>query len=199
MKDDGVHTAFEIILEEIGSVSKELKQESKTLVDKGDYDTVQSLMDTGKKLDSFQIKVRALQNEWTNTFDPTTRSKTHFQPVDIEVPANETLSLIMDYGDAFAEGEYSKKNVRILAGSTVRKETHESLADHIREIRNDAINKGSMVQSEKTELYEVKAPILFGSPSADAQFVAGCSVSGPREWQVKGKGHSLKYWVEKIA
>jgi hypothetical protein len=35
MDDDGVQTAFDLILEEIGSVSKELKEEAKRLVDKG--------------------------------------------------------------------------------------------------------------------------------------------------------------------
>ncbi len=38
MDDDGVHTAFDLILEEIGSVSKELSEEAKKLVDANDYD-----------------------------------------------------------------------------------------------------------------------------------------------------------------
>ncbi len=59
MKDDVIHTAFELILEEIGSISNELKQEAKHLVDKGDFDAVAYLMNTGKKMDTFQLKVQA--------------------------------------------------------------------------------------------------------------------------------------------
>jgi len=94
MKDDGVHTAVEIILEEIGSVSKELIQEAKGLIDKSDFDAVQKLMDTGKSLDEFQVKVRSLQNEWINNFDVGTRSRTHFEPVEIEIPPNDVIELL---------------------------------------------------------------------------------------------------------
>ena len=199
MKDDGVHTAFEIILEEIGTVSKELKQGAKDLIDKSDFDAVQKLMDTGKSLDEFQVKVRSLQNEWINNFDVGTRSRTHFKPVEIEIPRNDVIELVMEYEDAIARAEYSEKQVRILAGSTIRKETYESLGDHILEMRNDAIKNGVLAQGVKQNLFEVKAPITFRSSSAGAQFVAGCSVSGPREWKVKSKGTSLKHWLSKIA
>ncbi|MCB1792922.1 MAG: DUF4357 domain-containing protein [Candidatus Competibacteraceae bacterium] len=43
---------------------------------------------------------------------------------------------------------------------------------------------------------EVTREVLFTSPSAAAAFVAGCSVNGPLEWQVQGKGISLKQWKE---
>lgn len=197
MKDDGVHTAFELILEEIGSVSKELKQEAKRLVDKNEFDAVSTMMDTGKRLDNFQVKVRGLQTEWINTFDPTTRSKTHFEPHEIDVPLTEALRLAMTYGEATAEAEYKNGNTKLLAGSTIRKEIHESLPDHIRDKRKETLSKGQIILSEDGDLYGVKTPIIFGSPSAAAQFVAGCSVSGPREWQVKGKGCSLRFWLEK--
>lgn len=197
MKDDGVHTAFEIILKEIGSVSKELKQEAKGLIDKSDFDAVQKLMDTGKRLDEFQVKMRSLQNEWINNFDVGTRSRTHFELVEIEIPPNDVIELVMEYGDAIARAEYSGRQVRILAGSTIRKVTYASLGDHILVMRNDAIKNGVLAQGAKKDLFEVKAPITFGSSSAGAQFVAGCSVSGPREWKVKNKGMSLKYWLSK--
>jgi len=103
----------------------------------------------------------------------------------------------MEYGDAIARAEYSGKQVRILAGSTIRKQTYESLGDHILEMRNDAIKNGVLAQGVKQDLFEVKAPITFRSSSGAAQFVAGCSVSGPREWKVKSKGTSLKYWLSK--
>jgi len=197
MKDDGIHTAFELILEEIGSVSNELKQEAKHLVDKGDFDAVAYLMNTGKKMDAFQLKVQSLQTEWINTFDPDTRSKTHISLSDVDIDMSETLLLTMTYGEAFAEAEYFGKNVRVLAGSTINKVSYQSLADHIEDRKTKAINEGEVALSSNHELYEVKRPITFNSPSAAACFVAGCSVSGPREWQVKDKGKSLKYWLNK--
>jgi hypothetical protein len=196
MKDDGVHTAFGLILEEIGSLSKELKQEAKRLVDKNEFDTVSTMMDTGKRLDNFQVKVRSLQTEWIKTFDPTTRSRTHFEP-PIDVLPSEALSLVMTYGEATADAEYKNGNVNLLAGSTIRKEIHESLPDHIRDKRKETLSNGQIIPVENSDLYRVKAPIIFGSPSGAAQFVAGCSVSGPREWHVKGKGLSLKLWLGK--
>jgi hypothetical protein len=125
-----------------------------------------------------QLKVPGLQTERIN-------------------PPTEALPLVMTYGEATAEAEYKNGNVNLLPGSTIRKEMHESLPDHIRDKRNETLSKRQIVLSEDGDLYEVKAPIIFGSPSAAAQFVAGCSVSGPREWQVKGKGCSLKLWLEK--
>jgi hypothetical protein len=196
MKDDGVHTAFELILEEIGSVSNQLKQEAKSLVDKDKFDAVSDLMGTGKKLDEFQVKVRKLQTEWINSFDPNVRSKTHFEIGEVDLKLPEVLSLTMTYGDAVAEAIYLGKSVKILEGSTVKRVLHESLADNIREKRKKALQKGDLIDSGNTDLYRLKIPVTFNSPSAAAQFVAGCSVSGPREWQIKGKGKSLKYWIQ---
>jgi hypothetical protein len=53
MDSDGVKAAFEVIQKEIGSVSRELKDEAKKLVDSGDFDQVKRLIETGKKLDFF--------------------------------------------------------------------------------------------------------------------------------------------------
>jgi hypothetical protein len=57
-----------LILEEIGSVSNELKEEAKTLIDKERHEGVVSLMETAKKLVLFQLKVKALQTEWLNSY-----------------------------------------------------------------------------------------------------------------------------------
>lgn len=197
MNDDGVQTAFEIILEEIGSVSKELKEEVKLLVDKGDFDAVSKLISTGKGLDAFQLKVKQIQNEWVSSFDKATRGKTQFTPIETENNPTKTLSLTMTYGEAYAEAEYLGRKVKLHENSTIRKETHESLGEHIKEIKQRAINKGEIIEDRNQKLYKVVKPILFGSPSGAAQFVAGCSVSGPREWQIKNKGGSLKYWLAK--
>ncbi len=196
MTNDGVKTAFELILEEIGSVSNELKNEAKILLDKGDFDSVSSLMKTGKELDKFQQQVKNLQTDWINNFDPKTRSKTQFTPL-ADIPKSKgPLALTMTYGEAIAQAEYVGSSIQILAGSTIRKKSHDSLNDHAKEMKSEAINKGEIAPSANPELYEVKTPIAFGSPSGAACFVAGCSVSGPKEWKVKREGISLKEWVK---
>ncbi|WP_291986698.1 DUF4357 domain-containing protein [Candidatus Accumulibacter sp. ACC007] len=197
MDDDGVQTAFELILEEIGSVSKELKESAKRLVDKDDFDSVSALMGTGKRLDTFQLKVKALQKEWVEAFDPGTRGRTHYEPVAFETATTQLLQLTMTYAEAWAEADCIGREVTILAGSFVRKQTFESLHANVLQRRKDAEKKGILVLCNNPELLEVKSAAAFTSPSAAAQFVAGCSVSGPREWQVKGKGVSLKHWKAK--
>ena len=197
MDDDGVQTAFELILEEIGSVSKELKEEAKRLVDKDDFDSVSNLMGTGKRLDTFQLKVKALQKEWVQAFDPGTRSRTHYEQVTFETPTTQSLQLTMTYAEASAQAECTGRKVTILPGSFVRKQIFESLHENVLQRRQETEKKGILVSCNNPDLLEVKAAVTFTSPSAAAQFVAGCSVSGPREWQVKGKGISLKHWKTK--
>ena len=197
MDDDGVQTAFELILEEIGSVSKELKEEAKRLVDKGDFDSVGRLMGTGKQLDSFQLKVKALQKEWVQAFDPETRARTHYEPVEVETAPSQALSLTMTYADASASAKCVGRKVTVLPGSFVRKQVFESMHENVQQTRKEAEAIGILVPCANPELLKVTKELPFSSPSAAAQFVAGCSVSGPREWQVEGKGVSLKHWKSK--
>lgn len=196
MFNDGVQTAFELILEEIGSASNELKEDVKLLVDEGDFDAVTSLVKTAKSLDSFQLKVRDLQAEWINTFDPETRSKTQFTPSEEMPETSEALSLTMAYGDATAQAEYFDNKVRVLVGSSIRKNSFGSLIDSAKKRKDEAITKGEIELSRNPELYEVKRPIIFSSPSGAACFVAGCAVSGPKEWKVSGEDISLKEWFK---
>jgi hypothetical protein len=118
------------------------------------------------------------------------------EPYKIHPPSTEALPLVMTNRKATAEAEYRNRKVTLLPGSTIRKEIHDSLADNIRDQRKDALSKGQIVPSGDGDLYEVKTPIIFGSPSGAAQFVAGCSVNGLREWQIKGKMCSLKVWLK---
>ena len=194
MFNDGVQTAFELILEEIGSASNELKESVKLLVDKGDFDAVTRLINTAKSLDSFQLKVSDLQSDWIETFDPETRSKTQFTPSEEMPETSEALSLTMAYGDATAQAEYIEKNVRVLVGSSIRKHSFDSLSDNSKERKAEAIRNGEIELSQNTGLYVVKVPITFSSPSGAACFVAGCAVSGPKEWKVRGQDISLKDW-----
>lgn len=195
IRDDGVHVAFDLILEEIGSVSSELKAEVKHLVDLGKFDDVSELSKTGKALEAFQLKVVELQAQWTRDFDEKTRTKTTFPSILTGPNTNTSVMLYMVSGNAYAEAEYKSSGVTVLQGSTIRKESHASLGSHIMKCKVEALKNTEIKLADDNSLYRVNVPLSFGSPSAAACFVAGCSVSGPREWQVKDKGMSLKSWL----
>ena len=195
MDDDGVRAGFELIQEEIGSVSKQLKDQAKQLVDSGDFEDVKRLMETGKKLDQFQLEVKELERKWVTEFDPDTRSKTEY-PAETVVPAGVgTLTLVMDYQSAKARGELKGKEVTILPGSLIRKESYGSMQEDVLKRKNKAIKKGELADSTNT-LFELKNAITFSSPSAAAGFVAGCSVNGLKEWRVEDQNMSLKAWQQ---
>jgi len=194
MDDDGVRAAFELIQEEIGSVSQELKNHAKQLVDSGGFEQVQRLMETGKKLDQFQLEVKALEKKWVTEFDPDTRSKTEYQPHPISTSSDEVLTLVMTYQLAKAHAELNGKEVTILPGSLIRKESFGSMQDDVLKRKNKAIQKGELIDSSSPLLFELATPINFPSPSAAAVFVAGCSVNGLKEWHVEKQGISLKIW-----
>jgi hypothetical protein len=48
-----------------------------------------------------------------------------------------------------------------------------------------------------SDMLKLVRSIRFNSPSGAAQFVAGCSVSGNREWRVAGSGVTLGEWLRK--
>ncbi len=154
-------------------------------------------METGKKLDQFQLEVKALEEKWVTEFDPETRSKTEYQPEPVSAPSPGTLALIMDYQSAKARGELKGKEVTVLAGSTIRKESFGSMQDDVLKIKNKAIQKGNLKDSPNPLVFELKTPITFPSPSAAAVFIAGCSVNGRKEWHVENQGMSLKSWQMK--
>jgi hypothetical protein len=194
MDDDGVRAAFELIQEEIGSLSNELKEQAKQLIDTGEFDQVQRLMEMGKNLDQFQLEVKALEQKWVTQFDPSTRSKTEYKPEPVSAPSDGTLALVMNYQSAKAHAEMKGKEVTILPGSTIRKESFGSMQDDVLKRKNKAIQKGELKDSLSPLLFELMTPIIFPSPSAAAVFVAGCSVNGRREWHVAQQGVSLKSW-----
>lgn len=196
MDHDGVRIAFNLILEEIGSVSKELKEEAKRLVDTGDFDQVKSLMETGKKLDEFQLEVKGTQGKWISTFDLGTRSRTTYEPPAVETPASADLNLMMTYQEARARARIRGREVTVLPGSRIRKETFESMQEDVLERKRDAIKKGELVETPDPHVLELKVQTKFSSPSDAAIFVAGCSVNGRKEWRVENQDISLKEWQE---
>ncbi len=196
MDDDGVKAAFELIQEEIGSLSRELLDDTVRLVEAGEADKVAKLMQTRKQLEDFQLRVKKLEDNWVAAFDPGTRSRTTYEPAPPDVPESQSLVLTMEYQSASARAELNGKKVTLLASSKIRKQTFGSMPEDILKLKNQAIKKGHLKDSNKPLLFELTIPLEFSSPSATAAFVAGCSVNGRKEWHVEGTGVSLRTWQQ---
>jgi hypothetical protein len=70
---DGVNIAFDFILEELGNVIEQLRDEGANLFKRGQYDDAKKLGVTGKDLDDFKVKLASLQGDWNKGFDRETR------------------------------------------------------------------------------------------------------------------------------
>ncbi|RKT47040.1 DUF4357 domain-containing protein [Thiocapsa rosea] len=195
MTDDGVQTAFVLILEELGSVANDYMREAKRIAETGTFKELKALSSKGEALEDFQLKVCALRDEWVGSFDEVTRGKTYYDVPILETPDINVVALHVVYGDASAKAEYIKGKVRLLPGSTIRKESKGSLNEATRKRKTNALYTGDLKESSNPELLVVNTPIVFDSPSGAAYFVAGCSVSGPRDWEVVGHNLSLNGWI----
>jgi len=75
MNADGITTAFDLIIEEISSISKIVKDQGASAFREGRYKEAQSLAATGERLSLFRNKVEELCEEWHNGFGLETRGK----------------------------------------------------------------------------------------------------------------------------
>lgn len=83
MSSDSVTVAFEIILEEIGSVVSEVNSQGAGFIHNSDYPRTREAIGTGEKLAAFRKKLESLKEEWVSGFDEVTRSQVHVETVDV--------------------------------------------------------------------------------------------------------------------
>ncbi|MEW8552660.1 MAG: DUF4357 domain-containing protein [Candidatus Thiodiazotropha sp.] len=193
MASSGVNTAFELLQEEIGQVVEHLKKEGAQAFEDGEYETVEQLSKKGKSLELFQKRVSDLQAGWLDEFQPADEGEAGAGPLHPSEQKGEEL--VMKYAGAEGRALYTKWRVTLLAGSTVKKNVWESLGESNKELRAQCEGDGRLVPVDDGELLRLTKDLVFHSPSGAAQFVAGCSVSGNREWKVKTSGQSLGQWL----
>lgn len=68
MKRNGVHLAFEILLEELEKVANALNEDGAEALKRGDYDKAQEAIAKAKRLADLRDRVKALQKEWNTLF-----------------------------------------------------------------------------------------------------------------------------------
>jgi hypothetical protein len=97
--EDDVTIAFEIVLDEIENVTKELKQAGAEAFQKENYNRARTLIEKGEQMKSLRDKVYDLQKEWDNIYSTLTEftpkeqlpSSVEF-PQAIEIPQNAEIS-----------------------------------------------------------------------------------------------------------
>ena len=77
-------------------------------------------------------------------------------------------------------------------------ETHKSFSDKDRQGREQLRHKGMLIEDDIKGLLKLTDDIEFNSPSKAARFVAGCSVSGNRDWHIEDTGMPLGSWLESV-
>jgi len=190
---ENVNTAFELLLEQTTNKAHELNREGALAFENGEYDDAAKLGERGKRLANFNKKISDLQLEWLNQFD---RSSKADEGNNEEKSSDQNgPELLMSYGGSHAIAMYNLGWVVLKVGSTIRNQIHDSLSEAYSEMRRACLQDGRLELSSDPELLQLTEDIRFNSPSGAAQFVAGCSVSGNREWKLADGGDLLGTWL----
>ncbi len=72
---DGVNSALELVLEEISAVEAQLNHEGMLAFQKSRHKDAERLAQSGKQLQDFSKKLKALKDEWSSGIDTKTRKR----------------------------------------------------------------------------------------------------------------------------
>jgi hypothetical protein len=75
MNTDSVSAAFDLILEEIGTVVSEVHSQGVAFLSNGQYQEAENVISSAKELSKFREKLDSLKREWRVGLDATTRAK----------------------------------------------------------------------------------------------------------------------------
>ncbi|WP_417790249.1 GIY-YIG nuclease family protein [Terasakiella pusilla] len=84
----------------------------------------------------------------------------------------------------------------VVAGSTARAQMKSSLSIRLRQMRDQLIKEGKLVETDTPGVLRFRDSVEFSSPSAAAAFIMGTSRNGRDDWKVKETGQSYKEWQE---
>lgn len=187
---DEISTAFDLVIDSVARAQAAVRQAgAKAFLDENLgaasnlAATHEALSPSIKKLEAIRSHLlEALRNE-SNT--PAAESAA---PVDSGY-STEALQLAgaplltMTYNGVSARAVESGRGLLVLAGSTVMRKTYPSLPPSLLTRREQSERDGALIPTASVKHLKLTEDLSFDSPSAAAQFVAGCSVSGTREWK----------------
>ncbi|MBW4658716.1 MAG: GIY-YIG nuclease family protein [Drouetiella hepatica Uher 2000/2452] len=88
----------------------------------------------------------------------------------------------------------------ILKGSTIKKETKNSLRATYTEMREQFIQDGTLVETVDEISFQLTADVSVSSPTGAASIITGTSVNGREFWRVKNTNQTYNQWdQERIA
>jgi len=196
MLGDSVKVAFDLVREEIGTIMSGLSERGQRAFHNKDFKMVDDLSDESKALAVFEDEVAALQQKWIERcVQGGNTEATVIPPARGEHSQNEDLFLVMPYAGAFARAVFREGRIMLEPGSTVKKQLYPSLTRSSRRLRADCFKDGRLKDVGDDGLLRLTQSVHFSTPSAAAQFVAGCSVNGNREWKLKKSGIEFGCWL----
>lgn len=91
----------------------------------------------------------------------------------------------------------------ILKGSTIKKEIKNSLGATYRDMREQFIKDGTLVETTDGVGFQLTADVSVSSPSGAASIITGTSVNGREFWRVQGTSQTYNQWdqerISKVA
>lgn len=186
--DDGVSIAFELLQEELAVVNQRLNEQGASAFQGSEYDHVMKISKDCKNIVLFNESISDLRNKWLNELRQVTKvnNDQNRQGADRDGP-----ELLMRYGGTDARAHVKGILFILQAGSIIRKKAYDSLSKTYKELRQKCLLDGKLKKTQQPEFLRLTEDIQFNSPSGAAQFVAGCSVSGNREWDPANGSGSL--------
>jgi hypothetical protein len=104
---------------------------------------------------------------------------------------------VMSVAGANAEAQQIGGEFILLKGSTLKKQSTDTLGETLTELRHQLFREGKLVDSETDpQVWVATTDLPFNSPTAAAKAVGGVSLNGPVYWKVKGTSQTYKAWQE---
>lgn len=189
---DNVTAAFELLIEELAKAADAINADGANAFREGKHGEVETLLGRVKTIEATIKKVSALEEGWLQDF------RVAADPSAPDRNGDDLPTLVMSYKNARATAAYDNKSVVIFAGSTIRRPTFDSLSDTLQDLRHQCEADGSLTKADDPDLLRLTKNMTFRSPSGAAQFVAGCSVSGNRDWVLKTSQEPLGSYLRRL-
>jgi hypothetical protein len=180
-----ISAASELFQEVTKQVEKTLRDSAETALHEGRVDEAESLIQKLNDVRALVGPIRVCERKLLTALALETDEQATGAKLTAEshqVPREPDVRE-MSYNGTLALAVMKPSGCQLRKGSTVRRTKHPSLPRPWRRLREKCEADGTLVPDADAELFTLTKDLEFPSPSAAAQFVAGCSVSGTREWR----------------
>lgn len=189
-----IKAAFELLEEELKKLcierSKRIRCAIYEALEKRSFECASALIKQLQSDDQALREVELIRETWAKSNLETGRPCPPLQ-------RTSPIYVTMTYDGIRASGVYESGRVVLQRGSQINNKTFDSLGNREKALRAWLLSTEVLIEDEPGRLV-LQSDQSFRSPSAAAQFVAGCSVSGNREWRLVETGETLGDWRARI-